>query len=63
MRTYIPTSVIEAHKLAKFLVRYKAVLRPAIVAVEPSYGAVFDGLLSAILAFDAISQTIYTLAE
>ena len=61
MRTYIPTSVIETHKLAKFLARYQSVLRPAVVAVDPSYGAVFDDLLAAVLAFDALAQILYPL--
>lgn len=60
-RTYIPTSVIEVHKIAKFVTRYQAILRPALVAIDPSYGAIFDDLVSAVLAFDAISQTIYPL--
>jgi len=63
VRTYIPTSVIEVHKLAKFVSRYQSVLRPAVVAVDPSYGAVFDDLLSAVLAFDAIAQALYPLEE
>lgn len=63
MRTYIPTSVIEVHKLAKFLARYQSVLRPAVVAVDPTYGAVFDDLLAAVLAFDAIAQAIYPFEE
>lgn len=61
MRTYIPTSVIEVHKLAKFVARYQSVLRPAIVSVDPSYGAIFDDLLAALLAFDALAQTLYPL--
>jgi len=62
-RTYIPTSVIEVHKLAKFLARYQAFLRPAVVAIDSSYGAVFDDLLSAVLAFDALAATLYPLEE
>lgn len=61
MRSYIPSTVITVHKLAKFISRYQAVLRPAVVAVDPAYGAVFDDLLAAVLAFDAISQSIYPL--
>lgn len=63
VRTYIPTSVVEVHKLAKFLARYQSVLRPAVVAVDAAYGAVFDDLLAAVLAWDAIAQTIYPLEE
>lgn len=62
-RTYIPTSVIEVHKLTKFVTRYQAVLRAAIVAVDPAYGAVFDDLLDALIAFDALSQALYPLEE
>jgi len=60
-RTYIPTTVIEVHKVAKFAAKYQAFIRPAVVAINPAYGAVFDDLLSALLAFDAISQSIYPL--
>lgn len=60
-RTYIPTAVIEVHKLAKYAARYQALLRPAVVAIDPAYGAVFDDLLSALLAFDAIAASIYPL--
>lgn len=62
-RTYIPTSVIEVHKLAKFLSRYQSVLRPAVVAVNAEYGPIFDDLLTAVLAFDAIAQSIYPLMD
>lgn len=62
-RTYIPSAVIEIHRLAKFLARYQAVLRPAMVAVDSSYGAVFDQMLAAALAFDALSQQLYPLEE
>lgn len=63
LRTYIPTSVIEVHKLARFVARYQSVLRPAIVAVDPAYGAIFDSLMSALLAFDAVAATLYPLEE
>jgi len=63
MRTYIPTAVIETHKQAVFLARYQAILRAAIVIVDPAYGAVFDALLAAVLTFDALSQTLYPLEE
>jgi len=63
MRSYIPTTVIETHKLAKFLARWQSVLRPAVVAVDPAYGAVFDDLLTAVLAFDAIASALYPLED
>lgn len=62
-RTYIPTQVIEIHKQAKFMTRYQSILRAAIVAVDPSYGAVFDALLAAIIAFDALSQQLYPIED
>lgn len=63
MKTYIPTQVIEVHKLAIYLARYQAVLRPAMVAIDSSYGALFDALLAAVLAIDAVSGTLYPLEE
>jgi len=62
-RTYIPTQVIEIHKQVKFMTRYQSVLRVAIVAVDPAYGALFDALLAAALAFDAVSQELYPLED
>lgn len=62
-RTYIPSTVIDVHKLAKFLSRYQVPLRAAMVAVNPAYGAVFDDLISAILAFDAVAGVLYPLAD
>ena len=62
-KTYIPTSVIEVHRLAIYLARYQAILRPAMVSIDPSFGAIFDTLLSAVLAMDAISATLYPLEE
>lgn len=63
MRTYIPTGVIENHKLALFLTRYAVPLRAAIVLIDPDYGAVFDALLEATVAFDAISAALYPLVD
>jgi len=62
-RTYIPTTVIEVHKQVKFMSRYQAPLRAAIVAVDPAYGEVFDALLAALLAFDALSQSLYPIED
>lgn len=62
-RTYIPTTVIEVHKQAKFLARYQSALRAAVVLVDPAYGAIFDNLLAAVLAFDALAQQLYPLED
>jgi len=62
-KTYIPTSVVEIHRLAIYLARYQAVLRPAMVAIDPSFGALFDALLAATLAMDAVSQTLYPVED
>lgn len=62
-RTYIPSTVIDVHKQVKFMTRYQAPLRAAIVAVNPAYGAIFDDLLAALLAFDAIAQVLYPLDD
>lgn len=62
-KTYIPTGVVEVHRLAIYLARYQAVLRPAMVSIDPSFGALFDALLSATLAMDAVSQTLYPLED
>lgn len=59
--TYIPSTVIEVHRLVKFVSRYQSLLRPAIVAVNPAYGALFDDLLAALLAFDAVASELYPL--
>ena len=60
-RTYIPTQVIEVHKMAIYMSRYQAVLRAAIVAIDPTFGAAFDTLFAAILAFDALASELYPL--
>lgn len=60
-RTYIPTTVIQVHKAAVTAAKYAAFIRPAMVVINPAYGAIFDDLLSALLAFDSVSQTIYPL--
>lgn len=62
-RTYIPTQVIEVHRMAVYMSRYQAPLRAAIVAVDPDFGAIFDTLLTAILAFDALATELYPLEE
>jgi len=62
-KTYIPTSTVEIHRLAIYLARYQAVLRPAMVAIDPSFGALFDALLTAVLAMDAVSQTLYPVED
>jgi len=62
-RTYIPTSVIEVHKLYKFMARYQSQLRAAIVAVDPDYGEVFDLLFTSLAAFDALNQSLYPLQD
>jgi len=63
VRTYVPTTVIDVHRLAIYLARYQSVIRPVMVALDPAYGAIFDGLLSAALAFDAIAQVLYPLED
>lgn len=60
-RTYIPSQVKQVHEMAKFLNRYHSPLRAAIVAVDPAYGALFDTLLSAVTAMDAVSAALYPL--
>ena len=62
-RTYIPTTVIEVHKQVKFMSRYQAPLRAAIVAIDPDFGVLFDELLAALLAFDALSQQLYPIED
>lgn len=62
-RTYIPTTVLDVHKQVKFMSRYQVPLRAAIVAVNPLYGAIFDDLLAALLAFDALAGTLYPLED
>lgn len=63
MKTYIPTSVVEVHRLAIYLARYQAILRPAMVSIDPTYGALFDALLTATLAMDAVAQTLYPVED
>lgn len=62
-KTYIPSSVIEVHRLAIYLARYQAILRPAMVSIDSSFGALFDALLTATLAMDAVSATLYPLED
>jgi len=63
MRTYIPSAVIEVHKLVRYISRYQAQLRAAIVAVDPDYGEVFDLMFTSLIAFDALNQTLYPLED
>lgn len=60
-KTYIPKAVLDVHELAVFIARYGAVLRAAIVAVDPEAGAVYDTLATAVTAFDALRETLYPL--
>lgn len=62
-RSYIPTQVIEVHRMAVFMARYQAVLRSAIVAIDPDFGATFDTLFAAILAFDALATELYPVED
>lgn len=62
-RTGVPSAVIDVHKLVKFLTRYQAAVRAAMVSLDPTYGAVFDDLLAALLAFDALSGVLYPLED
>ena len=62
-RTYIPTTVLDVHKQVKFMARYQVPLRAAITAINPAYGAIFDELLAALLAFDALAAELYPLED
>lgn len=62
-KTYIPTQVIEVHRLAVYLAKYQSVLRPAIVSIDPSAGALFDTMLAAVLAMDAVSGVLYPIGD
>jgi len=62
-RTYIPSTVIQVHELAKYLSRYQATLRAAIVAVDPSAGSLFDALFTSVIAFDALNQVLYPIED
>lgn len=62
-RTYIPTQVVEIHKMAIYMSRYQSVLRASMVAIDPDFGAVFDTLFAAVLAFDGLAQTLYPVEE
>jgi len=62
-RNYIPTTVIEVRKQYLFMTRYSVVLRAAMVAIDPSYGALFDQLLAALGAINAISAELYPLQD
>lgn len=62
-RTYIPSQVIETHRMAKYMARYQVALRAAMVAIDPDFGAVFDTLFAAIQAFDAIAGELYPLED
>ncbi len=62
-RTYIPTQVVEIHKMAIYMSRYQAVLRASIVAIDPTFGAAFDTLFAAVLAFDGLAQVLYPIED
>lgn len=62
-RTYIPSTVLEVHRQVKFMSRYQVPLRAAVVAVNASYGAIFDDLLAALIAFDALAGELYPLED
>lgn len=62
-RTYIPTQVVEAHKLAVFMAKWNSVLRPAILSLDPSALSSYDALFASITAFDAFAQTLYPLGD
>jgi len=62
-KTYIPTQVIEVHRMAVYMARYQSVLRAAMVAVDPDFGALFDTLFAAITAMDAVSQALYPVED
>jgi hypothetical protein len=58
-KTYISSYTREVHKLAVFMTRYQAILRAAMVVVDPASGALFDAMLSAVVAMDGVSNVIY----
>lgn len=62
-RTYIPSQVIEVHRMAVYMSRYQAVLRASIVAIDPAFGTAFDTLFAAILAFDALATELYPVED
>lgn len=62
-RTYIPTQVLEVHKMAVYMARYQSVLRAAIVAIDPTFGTAFDTLFAAVTAFDALAQQLYPIED
>lgn len=57
-RTYIPGFTESVHRQALFLVRWNAILRPAIVAIDPAAGAAYDALYTAIIAMDALREVL-----
>lgn len=60
-RTYIPREVRQVHELAKYMARYNAILRAAVIAIDPSAESAYDALYAAVIAFDTLSQTLYPL--
>jgi hypothetical protein len=62
-KTYIPTTVIEVRKQYLFMTRYSVPLRAAMVAIDPEFGALFDALLLALGAINAVSAELYPLED
>lgn len=60
-KTYVPTTVIDVHNLAIFLARNNAIVRTAIAVIDPSAVSTYDALYAAIVAFDALRETLYPL--
>lgn len=60
-KTYVPSIVLNIHQLAIYITKYNSVLRAAIATLDPEAVAVYDTLASAVLAFDALRETLYPL--
>lgn len=60
-KTYVPSIVIQVHELTRFVTRYNAILRPALATIDPDSVALYDTMYNALVAFDALYQTLYPL--
>lgn len=58
MKSYIPTMTSDMHEIAVFLAKHNAILRAAIIAVDPEAAGAYDAAYAAIIALDALRAVL-----
>jgi hypothetical protein len=62
-RNYIPTMLVDVHKLNVYFTRYGFIIRPAVHAIDPELDAPLEALIVAVSALDAAQEQLRDTAD